>query len=90
MVDQVLTGGYTEAVLQPVERMKIVAEKPWEYRIESRGDEVKAIILSGSSAIYTTEVLLTAEEARLLRQDKNNADRIIESIKKDTSRSSAR
>lgn len=70
--------------------MKIVAEKPWEYRIESRGDEVKAIILSGSSAIYTTEVLLTAEEARLLRQDKNNADRIIESIKKDTSRSSAR
>ncbi|MGK4005762.1 hypothetical protein WMF31_24250 [Sorangium sp. So ce1036] len=90
MVDQVLTGGYTEAVLWQVERMKIVAEKPWEYRIESRGDEVKAIILNGTSAIYNTEVLLSAEEARLLRQDKNNVDRIIENIKKDTSRSPAR
>ncbi|WP_438025377.1 hypothetical protein [Sorangium sp. So ce233] len=70
--------------------MRVIAEKPWEYSIEARGDEVKAIILNGSSAIYITEVLLSAEEIRLLRQDKNNADRIIERIKKDASRSRAR
>ncbi|WP_437738321.1 hypothetical protein [Sorangium sp. So ce1335] len=67
--------------------MKVIAEKPWEYRIESRGDEVKAIILNGTSAIYITEALLSAEEIRLLKQDKSNADRIIETIKKDRSRS---
>ncbi|WP_437957297.1 hypothetical protein WME76_39195 [Sorangium sp. So ce119] len=70
--------------------MSAIAEKPWEYSIESRGDEVKAIILNGSSAMYITEVSLSEEEIRLLRQDKNNADRIIERIKKDRSRSPAR
>ncbi|WP_437287249.1 hypothetical protein [Sorangium sp. So ce406] len=70
--------------------MSVIAEKPWDYCIESRGDEVKAIILNGSSAMYITEVSLSEEEIRLLRQDKNNADRIIERIKKDRSRSPAR
>ncbi|WP_437774906.1 hypothetical protein WMF18_25215 [Sorangium sp. So ce315] len=70
--------------------MKVIAEKPWDYCIESRGDEVIAVILNGSSAIYLTEVALSEDEIRLLRQDENNADLIIEKIKKDRSRSPAR
>lgn len=66
--------------------MKIIAEKPWDYVIESRGAEYKAIILGGTSAIFNTEILLTSDEIRLLKQDKNNADLIIENIKKDKSR----
>ncbi|MGK3992343.1 hypothetical protein [Sorangium sp. So ce1024] len=70
--------------------MKVIAEKPWDYCIESRGDEVIAVILHGSSALYTSEVPLSEDEIRLLKQDKNNADLIIERIKKDRSRSPAR
>jgi len=66
--------------------MKIIAEKPWDYVIESRGEEFKAVILGGTSAIFNIEVLLTEDEIRLLKKDKNNADMIIERIKKDKSR----